>query len=234
MGLIGLVGFVTAVHQAPAPVLWLDARGEILVNDQPFTPRLTFGATKVRTNNGIAYSFSGERGGLLFGDVPALRLYGSMTVSTWIYPRNYVTSGPGAQILFRGDDRPGHDPFSLRIEVDNTVAFQIQDDSDKGMKVKAELPLNHWSHILASYNERTGDLTMWLNGERVATARTSHHPFAYLQPQYAPGVSVGNVQNDHGPDNEPFNGLIADLRLYSAVLTPEQIPIEEYREQIGP
>jgi len=85
------------------------------------------------------------------------------------------------------------------------------------------MQLNRWTHVLASFDSKTGQMSMWLDGDKVAYTRTSKRPFSQLLSQYAAGVGVGNVQNNHGPHNQPLNGMIADLRLYSAVLTPEDV-----------
>ena len=207
---------------AAPPVLWLNLKGEILVAGQTVHPQINPGVSTNHIPEGIAYRFAGQKSGMLFGDMPALKLSGSITISTWINPSSYVTDGPGAEILFRGDDRDGYDPFYFVIEADGTINFSITDASNAGARVKAEIPLNRWTHVTANYNAETGELNMWLNGEQFAYSRSSHKPFVILDPAYTPGVGVGNVQNDRGPHNQPFRGMIADLRLYGAALTPDQ------------
>ncbi|HWD39402.1 MAG TPA: LamG domain-containing protein [Fimbriimonas sp.] len=212
----------TLLRQEPTPVLWFDLKGNVLVNGHSANAQFNPGVGKVNTPDGLAYNFAGHKSGILLGDNAALRLTGSIAVSAWIYPRSYVNDGPGAQILFRGDDRCGHDPYTLVIQGDGTINFGIQNDDDQGMAVKGELPLNRWTHVLGSFNDQTGELALWLNG-REAYAHTVKRPFANLQPAFTPGVGVGNVQNDKGPHNQPFNGMLADLRLYSQVITPNEL-----------
>ncbi|WP_227625111.1 LamG domain-containing protein [Fimbriimonas ginsengisoli] len=216
------MAFMLAARQEIVPALWLDLKGNITVAGRPVTPRITPGANRFRGQDGVTYNFSGQHGGVLFDDLPALKLTGSMTVSTWIYPRSYVNDGPGAQILFRGDDRCGYDTYWMVVEGDGTINFAVGNERDQQMKVKAELPLNRWTHITATFDVKTGELAMWFGDERVAYAHTSRRPFANLDPKQAPGVGIGNVQNNLGPHNQPFNGMLADLRLYPAVLTPEE------------
>lgn len=226
---------LSMVRQEIQPVLWLDLRGNVTVDGRAVTPRFTPGANRVKTQDGVAYNFNGQHGGILFGDLAPLRLTGSITVSTWINARSYVNDGPGAEILFRGDDRSGYDPYWFVIQDDGTINFCVADGENHGMGVKAELPLNRWVQVTASFNDRTGELNMWLNGERVAYARTSHRPARDLISQYTPGVAIGNVQNDHGPHNQPFNGMIADLRVYPAALTPDDLgPIIERNNIVPP
>jgi len=235
MPFLGMLGLAAALNQQATPTLWLDLKGNVLVNGQPFQPRLTNGATRVRTPLGMGYNFTGQRGAVLFGDLPALSLSQSITISTWIYPRHAIVSGPGAQILFRGDDRGGYDPYSLRFEDDGALAFQIQNEKNDGWKIRTEIPLNRWSHVVASLDARTGDMAMWLNGIQVGYTKTSRRMFATLDKNLLPGVSVGNVQSDQSCDNEPFDGLIADLRIYSTPLTPPEVDFGAIRpDQGGP
>src|SRR5688572_16785402 len=109
-----------------APVLWLRPDGQVLVGGQVVQPKVRAGSRLVRMNGVTAYEFNGADGGLLLGDAPALRLTGSITVSTWINLRSYVNHGPGAQVLFRGDDRNGLDPYTLAVHSDGTINFGVQ------------------------------------------------------------------------------------------------------------
>ncbi len=205
-----------------APVLWLNLRGDIVVAGQIIHPQINSGVFKGHIPEGIAYRFAGQKSGILFGDMPALRLGGSLTVAAWLNPGSYVNDGSGGQILFRGDDRNGLDPYTFVLEGDGTVNFTVSDAAGLGMKLKTEIPLNRWTHVTANFNAETGDMNMWLNGELLAYTRTSHRPYIPLDAHYTPGVGIGNVQNDRGPHNQPYRGLLADLRLYNVALRPEQ------------
>ncbi len=223
MTLIVCCAAMAMLRQVASPILWLDTQGNVLVQGREYVPIVTPGVTANHTSKGVVYDFSGNRGGILFGDPDALKLSGSMTISSWIYLRSYANNGAQAQILFRGDDRNGLDPYCLAAEADGTMNFTINNAQGQGMGVKTEVPLNQWLHVLASFNDQTGELAMWVNGEKTAFARTAKHPFTNLQAQFTPGVGVGNVQNNHGPHNQPLNGMIADLRLYTSALTPEDV-----------
>jgi len=223
MSIWAITAAMMANAQAIQPVLWMNLKGEILVGGQTATPKVTPGVTRTRTADGFAYNFNGGRGGILFGDMPQLKLSESITVSVWLNPRNYVSDGPGAEILFRGDDRSGYDPYWFVIQGDGTINFSVADDHNQGMGVKAELPLNRWTHVTANFNAGTGELKMWLNGDLVSYSKTTHREYVELDKGWSPGVGVGNVQNDQGPHNQPYNGLLADLRLYGQALTPDQV-----------
>lgn len=213
--------------QAMPPVLWLHPNGEIIVNGVQTNPRLTEGVSVIRMRNGVGYDFVGRRGGMLFDDPAPLKLPGSMTVSTWLYTRSYVNDGPGAQVLFRGDDRNGMDPFNLSITHDGTINFGIGYNDGNGMSLKGQLPLNKWVHVMANYNSDGGDMNLFVDGKHVAFAIATKTPIVALEENMAPGVSVGNVQNNNGPHNQPFNGIIADLRLYNYYFAPRDLQMTQ-------
>jgi hypothetical protein len=211
--------------QAPEPVLWVQPNGQITINGKPAPHTLSPGTRAVKTSLGVAYDFDGRRSGILIPDVRPLAVTDSFTVSTWVNLRSYVNEGPGAQILFRGDDRNGHDPYTLVIHSDGTVNFSVQNAEDQGFHVTAEIPLRQWTHVLGSWDMTTGKLLMWIDGKNVAFATTKVHPFANLDPATAPGIGIGNVQNEKGPHNQPINGQLSDLRLLRGVWTPEDLGI---------
>jgi hypothetical protein len=223
MSILGMVALASMHAQIAMPVLWLSPNGNVEVAGKPIKARMTNGAARIRLNNGYAYDFNGTRGAILVPDMAELHLTKSITVSLWINLRSYVNDGPGAQILFRGDDRSGVDPYTLVIHSNGTINFGIQDEDHQGMSVTGEIPLNRWMNVLGSYNGENGELKLWLNNECVAYSRTSKRPFANLDPAWAPGIGIGNVQNDTGPHNQPLNGMVADLRLYDRVYEPEDI-----------
>lgn len=209
--------------QLPVPALWVRPDGRAMIDGVEAKPKKLGGTRLARMNGMVAYDFDGKRCGLHFGDAPALRLTGSMTVSTWLFLRSYVNDGPGAQVLFRGDDRNGLDPYFLAIHSDGTVNFAVSNENGGIRHVTAEIPLMKWSHVVANFDADSGRMEMWLDGELVGLAKTSVRPFALLNNDWAPGVSLGNVQNDKGPHNQPLNGMIADLRLYRGVFRPADL-----------
>ena len=215
--------------QVVDPVLWLNPNGRILVEGKAVNPRFAAGARVIRTNHGATYDFDGRRGGIHFPDLRTFHWTSSMTIALWINPRSYVNDGPGAQILFRGDDRNGLDPYSMVIHSDGTINFGISNEQGLGMGVSTELPLNRWSQVVANWDEETGFIKLWLDGDLVATSRTTRKPFAILETQHTPGVGIGHVQNEFGPHNQPFNGMIADLRFYHQALSPEEIGFNQNR-----
>jgi hypothetical protein len=207
---------------APAPLLWLSPEGKVLLQGKPAKGvRITAGASTVDTPFGLGLDLDGSHGGLLLPDSPVLALNDSITVSTWVYLRGYVQAGPGAQILFRGDDRNGLDPYSLVVHSDGNVAFEINDATGGG-GVDFHVPLKQWIHITASFDAALSEAKLWIDDRCVKTSEILHQPLINLSKDSAPGIGIGNVQNNKGPHNQPLNGIIADLRLYNAILRPAE------------
>ncbi|MEQ1934539.1 MAG: LamG domain-containing protein [Fimbriimonadaceae bacterium] len=219
MPALALLLVASKITQAPEPVLWLQPSGQITLSGKAFEPALSPGTRKIKTERGATYDFSGARPGMMFQDAPALALTDSFTISSWIYPRRHNN----AQILFRGDDRNALDPYTFVIHGDGTINFCLQNASGVGFAVTTEIQLKQWSHVVASWDMPARRLNLWLNGELVAFATTSVQPFSVLDKGWAPGVGIGNVQNDKGPHNQPFDGQLSDLRLTRGVWTPADL-----------
>lgn len=224
--MLSVLIFGVVLNLASEPMLWMRPDGAVTVQGQTIRAQFSPGTRRMNTPRGWGYDFSGPKSGILLPDLPELALSHSMTVAAWIRPRAYVTDGPGAQILFRGDDRSGLDPYDLVIHPDGTIWFAIQNDREQWAAVGAELPLGQWTHVCASYDESGGPtkrvLRMWIDGKLVAMSTTSRAPLSNLDKRWTPGLGIGNVQNDRGPHNQPFNGTLFDLRLYDVVLEPDE------------
>ncbi|HTQ10757.1 MAG TPA: LamG-like jellyroll fold domain-containing protein [Fimbriimonadaceae bacterium] len=223
MAILPVLAMLAAAARTGTPVLWLTPAGEVQVDGRPVPVRETPGADRVPIAGGFAYDFTGQRGGILLADLPPLRLTGSMTLSVWLYLRSYTPNGEVAQVLFRGDDRAGLDPYELAVVPDGRITFLVENDDNVGCGVTGEIPLRRWIYIVASLDAKSGEMDFWLDGRRVSMVTTTCRPFGDLVPAYSPGVGIGNVQNDRGPHNEPLDGLVADLRLYRGVFTPRAI-----------
>ena len=223
MGIVALVFAAAMGHSAPLPALWLDPRGQFLVEGKVAASRLSDGARMVRTPLGLGLDLSGTgRAGMFAEDAPALRLTGSLTVSTWVYVRRYASNNWQSEVLFRGDDRPGYDPFHLMLEAQGTIAFGIDDRDGFRTQVRNEIPLNTWVHITGVYDQGAREIRLWVNERMVATSATQRVPLAELDARYLPGIGIGNVESDQGANNQPMDGMVADLRVYGAALDPQE------------
>lgn len=77
--------------------------------------------------------------------------------------------------------------------------------------------------MVANLDVRAQRLRLWIDGEMKAEAKTHVCPLATLLWDRRPGIGVGNVQNPEGVHNQPFDGMVCDLRLYRVALNPQQV-----------
>lgn len=209
--------------KTPQPVLAFSLDGKVT---SPSSVAWRRGTSVVVVPRGVGIEMDGVLSGWMVKDNPAFAIRNAITVSTWIKPITYVDRGPGAQILFRGDDRSGVDPYSFVIQGDGCIYFSIQDEQQQAANVKAQLKLNEWTHVLASFDSKTGMLKMFLNGKLSASNTTTIRPMVRLDAKQGAGIGVGNIQWDKGPHNQPFHGILADLRLYNCVVEPKDVSFD--------
>ena len=158
----------------------------------------------------------GTYNGIQIADQPAYALTNSLSIETWIRPR-----GDGYNIFWRGDNRPGLDPYSLGMQGNNTVGFVITDANGNSASVSAPLAYNQWWYVAATLDGASGTLSLYTNGTLAAQISTRVRPFGALIPQDSPGIGIGNV-ND-GFNNFPFTGDIDEVSLYSRALAAAEV-----------
>jgi len=171
---------------------------------------------------GQAFAFDPENfsygtySGIQIADQPAYVLTNSLSIETWVRPR-----GDGYVIFFRGDHRPGLDPYALSMQANNTLTFAITDQNGNNATVSATLAYYQWTHVAATLDDGTGTMSLYTNGVLAGQTVTSVRPFGDLLPDQSPGIGIGNV-NDGG-NNFPFIGDIDEIALYNRALSSNEI-----------
>lgn len=222
MSIIAASLLLVALPSRPAPIFEIDAKGRFWVAGRSMTPVLRPGTSRVAVPTGGGFQFDGHTGGISLGDLPALRLTKSMSVSAWVKLDAIPSPGTNGQIVFRGDDRNGLDPYHVTVMADGRVYFGIEDGTGRGDFVSAPIQAQRWTHVLSTLNDKSGELAIWVDGVRGERKKTDVRPFADLDPNNAPGVSIGNVQNMSGPHRQPFFGQLSRIAIYRQALSPSQ------------
>lgn len=171
----------------------------------------------------LVFDFNGRDGAIEIPDAPCARLTGSLTVTAWVWVRDYTPHGssPAGQIFFRGDDRCGLDPYHLTLLGDGRFEFGIDGEDGNRNCVAVDAKLEQWVFLTGSFNAETGAICLFCNGILMARTYSRVLPFEKLDPGWNPGLSIGNVQFPQGGRHwQPFNGYIGEVRLYD-------IPIED-------
>jgi Concanavalin A-like lectin/glucanases superfamily len=66
-------------------------------------------------------------------------------------------------------------------------------------------------------------LVEYTNAVVAAETSTTVRPLSALDPDFQPGLGIGNHSSQPGPFNYPFRGLIDELSVYNRALSPTEI-----------
>jgi hypothetical protein len=214
-----LIVFTTCAASADLIARWKGAD----FRDAVGRHRLSFSGGA--TSDKKALEFTGAVDGVAYTpDAPEFRLTESLSISCWVYPRALTSpfaTSPAAQIMFRGDDRSGLDPYHLTIARNGRFIFAIASAENNVCAVSATAKLFTWSHLLGTLDDNTGKMRLYVNGKLEEETVTEIRPLAELHPDYNPGFSIGNTQFPAGGmHRQPFDGFIRDARVYNEAVTP--------------
>jgi hypothetical protein len=205
----GLVSWWTAENNA-ADIMTLNNAS--LHNGATFAPGMV----------GQAFSFDGIDDRVQMPDSESLKLTESLTIEAWVLVESFPTGNAG-EILFRGDDRNGLDPYQLCVTRFGDLEFRI-DSLEVRVVLNAPIALGQLTHVAATLDDATGAIQLYQNGTLVAASFTTVRPFRDLDPSSNPGAGIGNHGGFPGSGhNFPFHGLIDELSLYNRALTADEI-----------
>ena len=217
--LLFLVAFVACLGRADLIAQWKgndfrDALGKY---------RLHFQESTAVKGNAIDMQ-GGLIGGAFAPDGPEFVLTNSLSVSCWVYPRAYAhpyATSPQSQIVFRGDDRSGMDPYQLTLSRSGYYAFGISGEHEITV-LHSPAKLNTWAHVLGTLDGKTGLMRLYINGKLMRETTTHVRPLGGLDPAYHPGIGIGNTQFPQGGvHRQPLDGLIRDVRIYNEAVSPK-------------
>jgi hypothetical protein len=171
-----------------------------------------------------SFRFDGSDARVEIGDVPSLKLTGSITIEAWVNVQSLPVGKPHGHILFRGDDRNGLDPYYLSVTSDGQFRFNIDSLTAKSQIQGGAVPLGQFVHVAATLDDATGLQRIYVNGVVAAETTTTVRPFGDLDPTSNPGIAIGNHSGyPTSPHNYPLNGRIDELSVYSRALTEEEV-----------
>ncbi len=169
-----------------------------------------------------AFSFDGVNDRVGVADSENLKITDSLTIDAWLYIKSYAGPSKGhAQIIFRGDDRGGLDPYYLSVEQGGTIRFHVESLSN-GVNLETPIPKDQFVFVATTLDDATNKMRIYIDGALAVETTTSIRPFKDLNPSYNPGIGIGN----HAPSsifNQPFHGLIDELEIFNRALTLSEI-----------
>ncbi|MGH9200582.1 MAG: LamG-like jellyroll fold domain-containing protein, partial [Vicinamibacterales bacterium] len=171
-----------------------------------------------------AIEFNGSTDRVFIPNNLALALTQSLTLEAYIRVDSYPTVGAENwhQIIFRGDDIGGFDPYFLAIDTAGRLAFAVSNASNALSAVTSPrpFPLNRSFHVAGTLDHATGMQRLFINGQQVAAKQTAIRPFATLTGGN-PGIGIGALQSGGatGP-GQWFDGMIDEVRISDQALDP--------------
>lgn len=167
--------------------------------------------------NTLSMSFNGTNQRIAIPDNPALAITQSLTLEAYINPL-VATNTHTEQVVFRGDNRGGLDPYKI-TKINGNLDFQISDANGDTSTVTAAIPnIGQWLFVAGTLNDATGAMDLYFNDTLVASTTTTIRPYATLDSTEDPGLGIGNTES--GDYNEYFDGLIDEVRISNTALTP--------------
>ncbi len=245
-GTVGHWRFEEGTADQPAS----SSAGAILDSTTPANNGTAVGGPVYRSspvpNSTLALEFDGSNDSVKIADGVDFQLTQSLTIEACVNIDNLPTTRfELRQILFRGDDRGGLDPYYLAVMgngTDTTLGrFYIDPvtgvpNSHEAVHVDITGLSGQWLHLAGVLDHANNTMTAYLNGVAGATLTTTTRPGAALLTGSRPGVSIGSLQTGSGQN---IDGLIDEVRLSDTALTPsefldcvEQAPVDSDDDEV--
>ena len=170
------------------------------------------GATWLKLGDGHVLLFDGEDDYVNCGSGPALDLRGPMTLTAWIWPEEV----PRREVGLAGKHFTS---YLLTYYRDRRAWWYI---GDGGNHVREHVSPGAWTHVAGSFDGKS--LRFHLNG-RLAAEGPSRFDATPPGKRFLIGCVIGDPSADdpNYARSGFFNGMIADVRLYSRALMADEI-----------
>ena len=160
---------------------------------------------------GGSYQFSGKNNSYIeFPNKGGLNAQHSITMLCWVYLETSGISGPlfnyKAQNMFSG--------VNLSISFGKLVA---RFNNDKELTTTQPLAAKQWHYVGSSYDNNTGNASLWLNGTKVVHKNIGAGITLDTKLDVRMGATASN------DDQRYFTGRITAMQIFNIALTAEQI-----------
>ncbi len=164
----------------------------------------------------LAFEFDGVDDRVFVADDPLFQLTRSLTLEALVRVDEF---GVNREVVFRGDNRGGLDPYQLAITAGGQLAFTIDNAANVRTRLLSPdvLPLGELVHVAGTLDDVTGDMKLYINGSLVSETNTVQRPFGPLDPNQSPGIGIGSLNSS---EQMLFKGLIDEVRISDTALGP--------------
>ena len=150
------------------------------------------------------------------GELASFERTDRFSFGAWIYLENKE----GGAVISRMDDGDAFRGFDLLLAGGKLTAHLIHRWPDDALHVvsKAEVPLNQWKHVFATYDgsSRGEGLKLYLDGKPLEVEITNN----YLT---STTITAKSLRIGRRTPGSPFKGLIDDVRIYDRELAPPEV-----------
>jgi hypothetical protein len=158
---------------------------------------------------GSALTFDGVNDWVTVADSNSLDLSSAMTLEAWVYPTALL--GSWRTVLLK--EQPGHFTYALYATTDtNRPSGHVYTTADMDTRGTAQLPLNAWTHLAATWNGST--LSLYVNGVLASSRAVAG----------AIRTSSGALRfGGNAIWSEWFAGRLDEIRIYNRALSAAEL-----------
>ena len=161
-------------------------------------------------HSGKALQFNGTNAWVTVNDSASLDLSTGMTLESWVYPQSL---GSGGKTVITKENSATAEVYSLYAKEDTTLPISyIAAGSYSSISGSNPLPVNQWTHLVATYNGQYQRL--YVNGKEIANSKQNG-----LIQQSTGVLRIGG----NSFWGEYFQGYIDEVRIYNRALTSAEV-----------
>jgi len=176
------------------------------------------GASRVLEDGNYALSFNGLSDYVSISSNPLLDISSSITLEAWIKP---ASIGGLQTILVKGDDMGTN--YGLRLN-DDEIEFFYTDSTGMEHVYRtslADISSGSWYHIVLGFSFGQSDsISVRVNNRSLSGSWVSGDGSGLAQVN-SQSLTIGLANNYS--DKNPFDGIIDEVAIYNALLSPSQI-----------
>ena len=169
-------------------------------------------------HKGYALQFTGEQDGTARVDDPKLinRAGAPLSICMWIKPEAWAGRGGLSALVVKTTEVWIGTPFMLAVGDNANLGFEGSNASGWSEPI---LKTGVWQHVAFTY-QPNGDRILYLNGQEISRSKAGSDLNNNEEP-----LIFGYEHGYDGPGGarSKYKGLMDDVAIYAAALTPEQI-----------